>query len=163
MSVVEQAASSNHIELVRLLLAKGAAVNTADGGGFTPLLAAASSGDRNAPLVKLLLDHGAAVNVKSGDTFEMVKSGPIQLGHLTPLQMVAAQRTLRRSRRWSKAGANVNAKDVRSQQEDGTWHVATRALGFQPYFESGFPHGHDQWISQAGTALAAIALTFAAK
>jgi hypothetical protein len=40
---------------------------------------------------------------------------------------------------------------------------ATPRLGFQPYFESGFPHGHDQWISQAGTALAATALTFAVK
>jgi hypothetical protein len=52
---------------------------------------------------------------------------------------------------------------LRAQQEDGTWHVVTRALAFQPYFESGFPHGHDQWISQAGTALAVVALTFAAK
>ena len=52
---------------------------------------------------------------------------------------------------------------LRAQQEDGTWHVVTRALAFQPYFESGFPHGHDQWISQSGTALATIALTFAAK
>jgi ankyrin repeat protein len=65
MSVLEQAATSNHIELVRLLLAKGAAVNTADGGGYTPLLQAAGNGDRNAPLVKLLLEHGANVNVKS--------------------------------------------------------------------------------------------------
>jgi hypothetical protein len=48
-----------------------------------------------------------------------------------------------------------------TQQQDGTWHVVTRALGFQPYFESGFPHGHDQWISQSGTAMASIALTFA--
>ena len=47
--------------------------------------------------------------------------------------------------------------------EHGTWHVVTRSLTFQPYFESGFPHGHDQWISQAGSALAAMALTFAAK
>lgn len=52
---------------------------------------------------------------------------------------------------------------LQTQKTDGSWHVATRALSFQPYFESGFPHGHDQWISQAGTAYAAIALTFAAK
>ena len=52
---------------------------------------------------------------------------------------------------------------LRAQQEDGTWHVVTRSLTFQPYFESGFPHGHDQWISQAGSVLAAMALTFAAK
>jgi hypothetical protein len=30
-----------------------------------------------------------------------------------------------------------------SQETDGSWHVRTRAFGFQPYFESGFPHGHD--------------------
>jgi len=39
----------------------------------------------------------------------------------------------------------------------------SRALKFQPYFQSGFPYDHDQWISQAGTALAVIALTFAAQ
>jgi N-acyl-D-amino-acid deacylase len=49
-----------------------------------------------------------------------------------------------------------------TQQKDGTWHVITRAFGFQPYFQSGFPYDHDQWISQAGTAMATIALTFAA-
>jgi len=49
-----------------------------------------------------------------------------------------------------------------TQHDDGTWHVVTRAFAFQPYFESGFPYGHDQWISQAGTAMATIALTFAA-
>jgi squalene cyclase len=28
---------------------------------------------------------------------------------------------------------------LRTQQEDGTWHVVTRAFAFQPYFQSGFP------------------------
>ena len=50
---------------------------------------------------------------------------------------------------------------LRTQHEDGSWLVKTRAAGFQPYFESGFPHGHDQWISQSGTAWAAIALSYA--
>jgi ankyrin repeat protein len=49
-----------------------------------------------------------------------------------------------------------------TQQEDGSWRVRTRAAGFQPYFDNGFPHGVDQWISAAGTALATIALTLAA-
>src|SRR5581483_5060316 len=38
---------------------------------------------------------------------------------------------------------------LRTQQQDGTWHVKTRSYPFQPYFESGFPHGPDQWISTA--------------
>jgi ankyrin repeat protein len=48
-----------------------------------------------------------------------------------------------------------------SQQEDGSWYVQTRALGFQPWFDAGFPHGRDQWISAAGTNWAAMALTYA--
>jgi hypothetical protein len=48
---------------------------------------------------------------------------------------------------------------LQTQLPDGSWHVKTRAMGFQPYFESGFPHGHDQWISAAGTSWAAMALT----
>lgn len=50
---------------------------------------------------------------------------------------------------------------LRNQQEDGSWYVRTRALGFQPYFDSGFPHGYDQWMSAAGTSWATMALTLA--
>jgi hypothetical protein len=51
---------------------------------------------------------------------------------------------------------------VRTQLADGSWHVASRAPKFQPYFQSGFPHDHDQWISSAATAWAAMALSYAA-
>jgi ankyrin repeat protein len=51
---------------------------------------------------------------------------------------------------------------VRSQQDDGSWYVKSRAMKIQPYFESGFPHGDDQWISQTATAWAAMALTVTA-
>jgi N-acyl-D-amino-acid deacylase len=47
---------------------------------------------------------------------------------------------------------------LHTQQQDGSWYVKTRALGFQPWFDAGFPHGHDQWISAAGTNWAAMAL-----
>lgn len=47
---------------------------------------------------------------------------------------------------------------VSSQLPDGSWHVKTRALGFQKYFESGYPHGHDQWISAGAAAWATAAL-----
>lgn len=50
---------------------------------------------------------------------------------------------------------------LRTQLEDGTWYVRSRAFGFQPYFESGFPHGTDQFISASATAWAAIALASA--
>jgi Squalene-hopene cyclase C-terminal domain len=45
-----------------------------------------------------------------------------------------------------------------SQFPDGSWLVKTRAIPIQPYFESGFPHGKDQFISAAGTAWATSAL-----
>lgn len=48
---------------------------------------------------------------------------------------------------------------INSQHEDGSWHVASRAPKFQPYFESGFPYGHDQWISATGTAWAVMGLS----
>jgi ankyrin repeat protein len=48
---------------------------------------------------------------------------------------------------------------LRTQAEDGSWHVASRSIWVQPYFESGFPYGHDQWISAAGTAWATMALS----
>ncbi len=50
-----------------------------------------------------------------------------------------------------------------SQLADGSWYVKSRALTRQPYFESGFPHGVDQFISAAGTNWAVLALVPAAK
>lgn len=47
---------------------------------------------------------------------------------------------------------------LRTQLDDGSWYVTSRAPKFQPYFESGFPHGHDQWISASATAWAVMAL-----
>jgi hypothetical protein len=35
---------------------------------------------------------------------------------------------------------------LRTQDPDGSWYVKSRAMKIQPYFESGFPYGHDQWI-----------------
>lgn len=48
---------------------------------------------------------------------------------------------------------------LRTQKADGSWHVRSRSPRFQPYFESGFPYGHDQWISAMATAYASLAIT----
>jgi len=80
--------------------------------------------------------------------------------------------TLFREQRWEAvaAASDPSAADLaawyrrgvaflmRTREADGSWHVRSRAFGFQPYFESGFPHGHDPWISIAATAWAVIAL-----
>jgi hypothetical protein len=48
---------------------------------------------------------------------------------------------------------------LNTQAADGSWLVRTRSIWIQPYFESGFPYSHDQWISAAGTSWAAMALS----
>jgi hypothetical protein len=60
---------------------------------------------------------------------------------------------------------NAYGKGVRfllaTQAADGSWHVASRAAKIQPYFESGFPYGQDQWISSMATGWATNALALA--
>ena len=48
---------------------------------------------------------------------------------------------------------------VCTQLEDGSWHVVSRSKPFQTYFESGYPHGKDQFISIAAASWATMALT----
>lgn len=49
-----------------------------------------------------------------------------------------------------------------TQAPDGSWRVHTRLVSpapvSPPYFESGLPYGHDQFISSAGTAWASMAV-----
>jgi ankyrin repeat protein len=52
---------------------------------------------------------------------------------------------------------------LRTQLEDGSWFVKSRAEPIQAYFESGFPHRADQWISAAATAWATTALASTAR
>lgn len=49
-----------------------------------------------------------------------------------------------------------------TQFPDGSWYVRSRAVKLQPYFQSGFPYDHDQWISFSATAYAVMALAPAA-
>ena len=48
-----------------------------------------------------------------------------------------------------------------SQNDDGSWHVKTRSKPIQSYFESGFPHGKDQFVSMHTTCWSALALVLA--
>lgn len=47
------------------------------------------------------------------------------------------------------------------QLADGSWFVRTRSHPTQIYFESGFPHGANQYISAAATNWATLALILA--
>ncbi len=52
-----------------------------------------------------------------------------------------------------------------TQDDRGSWHVRTRMLSpaavSPPYFETGFPYGHDQFLSTDATCWAAMALMLA--
>lgn len=47
------------------------------------------------------------------------------------------------------------------QLEDGSWHVPTRSEPIQTYYESGYPHGADQFISITAAGWATTALVLA--
>ena len=50
---------------------------------------------------------------------------------------------------------------LRTQKDDGSWHVKSRSKPFQAYFESGFPHEKDQFISSHASSWAVVALVLA--
>ena len=47
---------------------------------------------------------------------------------------------------------------LQAQAADGSWHVRKRTHDVQPFFDSSFPHGVDQFISISATSWAAYAL-----
>lgn len=47
---------------------------------------------------------------------------------------------------------------LQTQAPDGSWHVRKRTHDVQPFFDSSFPHGVDQFISISATSWAAYAL-----
>ncbi len=67
-----------------------------------------------------------------------------------------------RESRGVKVSAAAYQRGIRyllnTQLADGSWYVRTRAPAIQPYFDSDFPHGPDQFISAAATNWAAMAL-----
>ncbi len=54
---------------------------------------------------------------------------------------------------------------LKTQAADGTWQVVSRlhppAPLSPPYFDAGYPHGHDQFLSMQGASWAVMALSYA--
>jgi ankyrin repeat protein len=54
---------------------------------------------------------------------------------------------------------------LKTQASDGTWQVGSRlrppAPLSPPYFDAGYPHGHDQFLSMQGASWAVMALSYA--
>jgi ankyrin repeat protein len=137
--------ATDSLEKTQLLIEHGADVNAVSQTGRTPLLTAASRYG-SAPVVKLLLDHGANSSAHSTSIF----------GLMTPLSEAAIAAADPAYKRGAQFLLNT-------QFEDGSWYVKTRALPVQPYFETGFPFGRDQFISAAATNWAAQALALEAR
>jgi hypothetical protein len=59
-----------------------------------------------------------------------------------------------------KSGVYTRGIDflLKTQYSDGSWFVRSRAVPLQPHFDSGFPHGRDQFISAAATNWATQAM-----
>ena|SRR2546426_7285512 len=60
---------------------------------------------------------------------------------------------------WATGDARaVGGSLPETQRADGSWLVRSRSPKFQPYFEGGFPYGHDRWISAMATGWSTAAL-----
>ena len=67
-----------------------------------------------------------------------------------------------------RRGAGLASKDevyrngmrflLDAQHDDGSWYVKSRSKPFQTYYESGYPHKKDQFISMAAGSWATLAL-----
>ena len=110
LDLIEAVKSGDYAKAAKLI-ENGADVHQQGEQEWTPLNFASGRGDL--VMVKLLIENGAQVNAKSGDAVEIVKNGAIKLGHLTPLHF-AAQANYEATEALLKAGADVNAKDVRN-------------------------------------------------
>ncbi len=127
----------------------------------------------------LRLDRRQSALIGGGNGVAIV---PGNSGHITPLMYATLYGEARDVRALLGLGADANARHeagaasiddpvyqrgvahfLKTQREDGSWMVKSRVIPLQVYFDSGFPHGTDQFISAAGTSWAAIALTLAVR
>jgi ankyrin repeat protein len=129
----------------------------------------ASTQDESFKLLGLVWSHVPATEVRIQRrrllALQRNDGGWAQLPGMMPDAYATGQAlyALQASGMTARDAANQNgvAYLLRTQLKDGTWLVRSRAFGFQPYFESGFPHGTDQFISASATSWAVIALASA--
>ena len=92
--------------------------------------------------LKRLLDHGMDSNALDTDG--------------TPALMAAAPYNFAETVRLLLDRGAVFL--LKSQYQNGAWFVKSRAYPVQPYFESGYPFGHNQWISATAAGWASLAI-----
>ena len=124
-------------------------------------------------LLGLLWTSASKTEIQSAATHLASLQHPDGSWAQTPISKVSdaystaeALYALRTSKSWQPDNGNFQ-RGVKwlldHQAADGSWHVKSRintpAPISPPYFESGFPYGHDQFLSMAATAWAVRALT----
>ncbi|KAK7177745.1 ankyrin repeat protein [Paraphaeosphaeria sporulosa] len=112
-TALSHATSEGHVDVVRLLLDRGADVNTTDKDNLTALHRAADQG--HGEVIRWLLDSGADVNAKDPDG-------------LTALRRAASRGNMAVMKRLLNGGADINAKDNEGQTAlhlaASQWHEA---------------------------------------
>ncbi|MDZ4798504.1 MAG: ankyrin repeat domain-containing protein [Bryobacteraceae bacterium] len=120
--------------------------------------------DRNMQILGLIWAKGDSVATRAKDLAAMQRAdgGWSQTPYLASDAYATGQTLHALHSAGMKASSPVYQRGVQfllgTQKADGSWHVKSRSPKFQPYFQSGFPHGHDQWISNAATAWALMGL-----
>jgi mono/diheme cytochrome c family protein len=124
---------------------------------------AAATDSPRADLVKLLLKHGADPSAEAGEKLDAylgqaqpptLETDAYATGQVLYALARAAKHTTT-SREWQQGLRYL----LSTQLDDGSWHVVSRAIPFQPTMDSGFAHRRDGWISAAGTSWAVLAMT----
>jgi ankyrin repeat protein len=103
------AASTGHVDIVRLLLDAGAQVDALGYGGTTPLHAAAGGKDASAMCTKLLIEAGADVRAETAWFGSYTYGGVI--AYWTPLHCAADAGNRDSAALLLDNGASVNARD----------------------------------------------------
>ena len=96
ITLLMAASGHGHLEVVKLLLEKGADVNAKNNDGYTALMAASLEG--HPEVMKLLLEEGADVNAKEGRGISVLMSASTR-GRAEVVKLLL------------KKGADVNAKN----------------------------------------------------
>lgn len=157
-SALQWAADAGLLDMVKLLIQKGADINAIDMDGFTPLIAAANyDSEQHNQILKALLDSGAKIDAisKNGDTALMyaihnfktdnartlVKAGANincknHLG-ITPLMKAAQLGRLEIAKYLISAGADINAVDARGK----TVLAVAKEAGYRTLIEILVDHG----------------------
>ncbi|EXU98136.1 ankyrin repeat protein, partial [Metarhizium robertsii] len=104
-NALQAASFRGHLEIVKLLLDKGADVN-AQGGLYGTTLHAASSGG-HLEIVQLLLDKGADVNAQGGE-YGTALQGASSRGHLEIVQLLQGRGAITSSSKWSGSRSPMN-------------------------------------------------------